>query len=340
MNLIVQIEKKLGTFHLSADFSIENETFAILGASGSGKSMTLKCIAGIETPDSGRIVLNGKVLYDSEQGINMPCQKRQAGYLFQDYALFPNMTVMQNIMAGMRTGADHQRALRLIQQFQLTGLKTHYPSQLSGGQKQRTAIARMLASEPEVLLLDEPFSALDTHLRWEMEMELRSILKELKKPVILVSHNRNEVYRLSNSVSCMEDGIMEKPMPVKEFFHQPKTRMAAVMSGCKNLSRAEIVDRTHILAKDWNQILEVTEICEEINYVGIRAHSWKRYQGDNVFEIAESRVIEEPFEWNVSFRTEGSREWLQWKVSKEETREMQVLPCQLYVGKEDIMLLK
>ena len=178
MKLQVQIKKKLGTFHLDAAFETEEGVFAILGASGCGKSMTLKCIAGIETPDEGKIVLDGKILFDSQKHINLPPQKRKFGYMFQDYALFPNMMVQQNIMAGMGKKPDKAVVVEYINRFQLSGVENLYPSQLFGGQKQRVAMARMLAAKPDVILLDEPFSALDSYLRWEVEQQMREILEK------------------------------------------------------------------------------------------------------------------------------------------------------------------
>ena len=176
--LQVKIKKKLGNFLLDVDFSMDGGVFAILGASGCGKSMTLKCIAGIERPDEGRIVLNDRVLFDSEKRINLPPQKRKVGYMFQDYALFPNMNVVQNIQAGMGRKPDPKKVREYITGFQLGGLENHMPDQLSGGQKQRVAMARMLASEPEVLLLDEPFAALDSYLKsrcWNFCRRYRSL---------------------------------------------------------------------------------------------------------------------------------------------------------------------
>ena len=341
MNLAVQIKKKLGNFRLSVDFTIENETFAILGASGSGKSMTLKCIAGIETPDEGKIVLNGRILYDFKKRINLPPQKRKVGYLFQDYALFPNMTVTQNVMVGMGKRPDKKRVQELIPQFHLTELEQHYPAQLSGGQKQRVALARMIASEPDVILLDEPFSALDTYLKWEMEMEMRKLLEEVQKPVVFVSHNRNEVYRLCQTVSCMEQGKMEKPVPMKEFFKHPKTKAAAMLSGCKNISKAEVKDEHHIFAVDWKVMLTVKEkIPKDTAYVGIRAHNFKRGEAGNPFPLVESRIIEEPFEWNISFKTSNDSEWIQWKVAKQKEEAFGAIPEALYVRREDILLLR
>ena len=177
MALEVDITKKLDGFFMHMQFRAEREIFAILGASGCGKSMTLKCIAGIEKPDEGRIVLDGKVLFDSEKKINLPPQKRKVGYMFQDYALFPHMNVVQNIEEGMRKRPDRCRTESLIRQFQLEGLEKKIPGQLSGGQKQRVAMARMLAAEPELILLDEPFSALDTYLKWQLEQEMYKHLK-------------------------------------------------------------------------------------------------------------------------------------------------------------------
>ena len=234
MALEVDITKKLDGFFMHMQFRAEQEIFAILGASGCGKSMTLKCIAGIEKPDEGRIVLDGKVLFDSEKKINLPPQKRKVGYMFQDYALFPHMNVVQNIEAGMGKWPDRSRTESLIRQFQLEGLEKKIPGQLSGGQKQRVAMARMLAAEPELILLDEPFSALDTYLKWQLEQEMYKHLKEAGKPVIFVSHNRDEVYRLCDTVSCMNRGKMEvrQHFDVKDLNDVNGYIVHAAASGC------------------------------------------------------------------------------------------------------------
>lgn len=344
MTLVVQIKKNVGTLLLEADFSMNEENFGILGASGSGKSMTLKCIAGIETPDEGRIVLNDRVLFDSKGRINLPPQKRKVGYLFQDYALFPNMTVRQNLMAGMGKNPATDLVDKMMERFRLEGLEQHYPSRLSGGQKQRVAMARMFLAEPEVLLMDEPFSALDTYLRWELELEMQRLLGKCGKPVVFVSHNRNEVYRLCQRVSCMDQGHLMEPLPTKEFFKHPRTREEAKLSGCKNISEAEWVDETHIYARDWNVILQVKEHREAIRYVGICAHSFQENSEngseENTFPVGEPQIIEEPFEWNVIFRTGDTRMPLLWKVSKNSREDIGKLPKSLSVNKDDILLLK
>ena len=196
--LEVQIYKKLAEFDLDVSFQVNDNILGLMGASGSGKSMTLKCIAGIETPDQGRIVLNGRVLFDSEKKINVPIQKRNVGYMFQSYALFPNMNVYENISVGLRARKVKDVDIvvqKVMQQFRIFELASRYPKQLSGGQRQRVALARLMAYEPDVLLLDEPFSALDEDLKEDLLQELKSEL-QISKPVIFVSHDKEEVNEL------------------------------------------------------------------------------------------------------------------------------------------------
>lgn len=193
--LEVQIYKKLAEFDLDISFQVDDNILGLMGASGSGKSMTLKCIAGIEMPDQGRIVLNGRVLFDSEKKINVPIQKRNVGYMFQSYALFPNMNVYENISVGLRARKVKDVDIvvqKVMQQFRIFELASRYPKQLSGGQRQRVALARLMAYEADVLLLDEPFSALDEDLKKNLLQELKSEL-QISKPVIFVSHDKEEV---------------------------------------------------------------------------------------------------------------------------------------------------
>ena len=196
--LEVQIYKKLAEFDLDVSFQVNDNILGLMGASGSGKSMTLKCIAGIETPDHGRIVLNNRVLFDSEKKINVLIQKRNVGYMFQSYALFPNMNVYENISVGLKARKVKDVDIvvqKVMQQFRIRELASRYPKQLSGGQRQRVALARLMAYEPDVLLLDEPFSALDEDLKEDLLWELKSEL-QISKPVIFVSHNKEEVNEL------------------------------------------------------------------------------------------------------------------------------------------------
>ncbi|MCM1101514.1 MAG: ATP-binding cassette domain-containing protein [Clostridium sp.] len=255
MSLYVDIRKTLGNFRLRARFETENEVFAILGASGCGKSMTLKCIAGIERPDEGVIRLDDRTLFDSERHINLPARKRKIGYLFQDYALFPNMTVMDNILCGAR---DRATARRYLERFCPEGKEDLYPGQLSGGQKQRVALARMLAAEPEYLLLDEPFSALDNYLKAGMERELMDVMDDYGRRAILVSHDRNEVYRLTDRIAVMEQGRVEDVLPKHELFESPRSLAAALLTGCKNMTGLEYRP-DGIYASDWGIYLKTGE---------------------------------------------------------------------------------
>ena len=229
--LQVRIKKKLGNFLLDVDFSMDGGIFAILGASGCGKSMTLKCIAGIERPDEGRIVLNDRVLFDSAKRINLPPQKRKVGYMFQDYALFPAMNVVQNIQAGMGRKPDPKKVREYITGFQLGGLEHHMPDQLSGGQKQRVAMARMLAAEPEVLLLDEPFAAIDAKVRQELRTWLRETIDKIGITSIFVTHDQDEAIEVADEIIMTNEGRVEQMGDPVEIYLHPKTPFVAQFIG-------------------------------------------------------------------------------------------------------------
>lgn len=220
--LCVDIEKHLSSFTLQVKFSTERSPLALLGASGAGKSYTLKAIAGLQKPDRGKIVLDGVTLFDSEKKINLPPQKRNVGYLFQDFALFPNMTVLQNIKAGLHREERKSRdglARELIDRFHLRGLENVRPATLSGGEKQRAALARIFASKPAVLLLDEPFSSLDTFLKWQLEKEMKKTFSEFSGDIVIVSHEIDEVFELCEEVIRIRDGKSETGISVEEFYH-------------------------------------------------------------------------------------------------------------------------
>ena len=237
MSLSVDIEKKLGAFHLRSQFEAPDETMALLGASGCGKSMTLKCIAGIVTPDRGRIVLGGRVLFDSEKKINLPPQQRRVGYLFQQYALFPNMSVEQNILCGIRSGdkAEKRHVLaEKIRMFRLEGLEKKHPAQLSGGQQQRVALARAVVIEPSVLLFDEPLSNLDAKLRESMRDELRALQQRLGITSLYVTHDQSEAMAISDKVVIMKDGVICQQGTPQEIYEQPASRFVANFIGKAN----------------------------------------------------------------------------------------------------------
>lgn len=348
MALEVDIRRTVGKFTLDVSFTAENEIFALLGASGCGKSMTLRCIAGIDTPDEGRIVLNGRTLFDSKKKINLTPQKRNTGYMFQDYALFPNMTVVKNIMAGMGKNPSEAVVKDYIEMFQLNGLEEHLPRQLSGGQKQRVALARMMASEPEILLLDEPLSALDAYLKWQMEEELLEVLKKVNKTVLFVSHNRDEVYHLCDSVCVLEKGHMETVQGKKEFFANPQTVAAARISGVRNISAAKRLSAHELLAKDWGiRFTCERDIPEDLAYVGIRAHyievlEKNENRENNTATLRVDHLLEQQFESELILNpgTEGSAK-LRLLMEKEKAEKLAAQESiRIYLPEEALLLLR
>lgn len=343
MALLVDIEKRLGAFHLKVCFEAGNEILALLGASGCGKSMTLKCVAGIEKPDRGRIVLDGRVLFDSEKKINLPPQKRKVGYLFQQYALFPNMTVRQNIAAGIRTKKNTDAIIdEIIRAMNLEGTEHKRPHQLSGGQQQRVALARILVNEPEVLLLDEPFSALDSHLRFRLEQELRDTLRRFGKTVILVSHNRDEVYRLSDQIAVVHDGHIEAMGTKKDLFRTPCTRNGAILTGCKNISPIRKLSEHRVLALDWDMELALDKDVGDATYIGMRMHDICSEGNQNVFRCQVVEEIENPFSYTIMLRREGceNTELMGWEMEKDVWRALRAEIVEISLPPEAILLLK
>lgn len=276
MQLIVDIQKQLPSYSLEVAFKVEQETLGILGSSGSGKSMTLRCIAGIETPTSGSIVLNDRILYDSRKGINLPSRDRNVGFLFQNYALFPHLTIAQNIAYGLKGLSKNAQASRVttqLEQVKLAGFEHRYPHQLSGGQQQRVALARALATHPEILLLDEPFSALDTHLRSELEKQLIKTLSSYQGLTLFVSHNLEETYRICQKLIVLSAGKIVADGNKQNVFEHPNTLTVARLTGCKNISRIRQIDSQQIQALDWNCTLQYPEPVSSLHtHVGIRAH--------------------------------------------------------------------
>jgi len=308
MGLLVDIKKKLKGFNLEVAFETYGQYLGILGASGSGKSMTLKCIAGIETPDEGRIVLNGKVLFDSGKKINLKPQERNVGYLFQNYALFPHLTVEENIGIGLslpKRERDHS-VYEMIRSFHLEGLEKKYPNQLSGGQQQRVALARSIVYKPDALLLDEPFSALDSHLKDQLQSEVLELLKLYNGEVLMVTHSRDEAYRMCKNLFIIDRGKSVMFGDTKEIFEQPRLLAAARLTGCKNITECEVLSPHSIRAMDWDIILETKKtVPENTKYVGIRAHEFEMVDADtdenekNKFKCRISNIVEDVFEYNI-----------------------------------------
>ncbi len=304
MSLLVDIRKEFQGFSLNMQLEAEDkEVLGILGESGSGKSMTLRCIAGIVKPDSGKIILNGKTLFDSEKGINLPPRSRNVGLMFQNYALFPHMTVEQNIAAGVREKQKRETQIaKMLRLLHLEGLETRRPWQLSGGQQQRVALARMMAAEPEILLLDEPFSALDGRLRREIESDFAEALEIFAGPAILVSHNFNEIYRYCSRTVIVSDGEKLEEGGTKLLFSSPKKVASAKLLCCPNLTQ---LDRSGY-ARDWDLYFEPPAAEEGCAWVGIFGGDIELCTGGDGFSVKVQEISESLHEFTVKLEREGA----------------------------------
>ncbi|MCL2165179.1 MAG: ATP-binding cassette domain-containing protein [Oscillospiraceae bacterium] len=354
MSLSVDIHKLFGGFSLDIAFESDDGVLGLLGASGSGKSMTLKSIAGIVKPDRGRIILDDITLFDSERNINLPPQQRKVGYLFQNYALFPNMTVRQNILCGLRgekrgangkgMRAKDMRAQELdeiIAMMQLNGLEKRRPAQLSGGQQQRVALARILAGNPSLLMLDEPFNALDSYLRSHLQLRMKILLKQFGKSTLMVTHDRTEAYRMCDRIALTDAGKVIALKNPKALFSDPGSRQAALLTGCKNVADARKTGDFEIEAPEWGVRLSTAQpVGENLCAVGVRAHYYNPEITDNFFPVCFTDQTEEPFEHIYQFRyknqsPESPDIW--WRVPKSGAQIL--LPAGLGVDPANVMPL-
>lgn len=366
----------LDSFLLDIHFSSEKKRIGILGASGSGKSMCLKSIAGIVAPKQGEILLGDACLFSSSKKINLPPQKRRIGYLFQSYALFPHLTVWENIAIAME-GQDKEnllsnfwkrgksgdreisanssafkepresrseRIFKLLRKMELSGLEKRFPAELSGGQQQRVALARIFANEPTMILLDEPFSALDLYLRDKMQEELMLHLEDFPGQAIMVSHSRDEIYRFAEEVIMLQEGKVIGQGETKEVFRQPKNRQAAILTGCKNIAKAKKIGEHSIFIEDWG--LELTmkqEIPEKLSAIGYRAHDFiPLFFGgeENSVSVQLLSKAELPFEQNFYFKPEKGEGEICFLVQRDGPYgKMQEIPKALQLREEKLLLL-
>ncbi|MDW7673109.1 MAG: ABC transporter ATP-binding protein [Bacillota bacterium] len=276
--LKINIEKSFNDFKLKVKLTMGQELMAIMGPSGCGKSMTLRSIAGLLEPDWGQIILNDRVLFKREKGqrhkINVPVQDRKIGYVFQNYALFPHLTVAENVAFGINhfpVDMSTQLVMELLSKMRLIGVENKRPAQLSGGQQQRVALARALILQPEILLLDEPFSAIDGPVRAKLERELLLLLEELKVPTLMVTHNIDEAYRLSEKMAVIVDGEVLQYGPKAEILYQPTCRTVARFTGTKNIFDGVVSKATdqgvNITSTNGEKRMEV----EAFNHIGVTA---------------------------------------------------------------------
>ena len=341
--LFFNIFKLLPEFSLDVSVNITPEVLGLLGASGSGKSMTLRCLAGLETPTSGKICLNGRVLFDSEAEINIPSKERHIGFVFQNYALFPHLTVAQNIAFGLQHLSRLEQKQRTAEQLismQISELENRYPHQLSGGQQQRVAVARALASQPELLLLDEPFSALDTHLRSQLEHQLIQTIANYQGITVFVSHNLEEIYRLCKNLLVLAEGRVIAFDAKENVFERPANFTVAQLTGCKNFSVAKAISETVVEAVNWECYFNIVEpIPDSLAYVGIRAHQvnfTSEPNRENTFPCWVAATVETPHRMTLYLKlhsapTNSQDYHLQAEVFKEKWSSLKDLAFPWYV---------
>ena len=303
MSLYARIKKHFKEFTLDVELEAGVETLGFLGASGCGKSLTLRCIAGIEKPDEGCIVVNDQVFFDSEKKINLTPQQRKTALLFQNYMLFPNMTIEQNVAAGIPKSVPKEQRAKLVadelKRFSLSGFEKRYPSQLSGGQQQRVALARMLAAKPGILMLDEPFSALDAHLKSVLEQNLVDLFDAFDGTILYVSHDIDEALRFCDRIAVVDRGHILEIDTGDELVNDPKSEAALKLSGCKNAPHAEYRDDHSVYVPKWGVTIQTEKIVpKDVEYIGIRGFYVERAEGPgaNCYRVRVDRVSDSRFE--------------------------------------------
>ena len=272
MSLVLDIKKRYPGFMLDMQLEAGEDRVALLGASGCGKSCTLRCIAGVETPDEGKIVVNGVTFFDSAAGINLSPQERKCALLFQNYQLFPNMTVADNVCAGVKDAGDAAARKKLAERylgiFGLSDFADRYPARLSGGQQQRVALARMVAAHPGIFMFDEPMSALDSYLKSALEQNMLDLFDVCNRTVLYVSHDIDEACRLCQRICVMHDGHVEEIGSVEDVVRRPQTLAALRLTGCKNTSRACKIGDEEVEALDWGMTFNVgREVPDGVAYL-------------------------------------------------------------------------
>jgi len=242
--LKVDIVKTLSEFDLHVAFDIGREILVLFGPSGAGKSLTLNCVAGLVRPDSGLIELREQTLYRSPSH-HVSLHKRGIGVVFQGYALFPHLTVAQNLAYGLRYSRKNGGSVPdMLRRLDLETLAKRYPHQLSGGQQQRVALGRALIIQPQLLLLDEPFAALDKGIREQLQRDVAALQQELGLTVIYVTHNLEDAFALGDKLAVMQAGKICQIGPIKEVFSRPKNRSVAKITGVKNIWEGEVLEST------------------------------------------------------------------------------------------------
>jgi molybdate transport system permease protein len=351
--LEISVEKALEPFLLEVKFSAGRGAVGLLGASGAGKSMTLRMIAGIVAPDRGRITLNGRVLYDSATGQKTAAARRKIGVVFQDYALFPRMTVAENVGFGLSELPQRERRARVrlqLERMHIAELADRYPTEISGGQRQRVAIARCMAIEPEALLFDEPFAALDPHLRRQMEEQLRETLAGYNGAVVFVTHDTEEAFRFCGDLLVLDHGKVIASGPKRQLFERPQCVAAARLTGCKNIVPTRRIAADRIAVEAWNcELQTATPVPDALTHVGLRSHqiAFHAGEGKNIFSCWLVGTSEATHEMTLYLRLHaapapGELPHLQADVSSDlwRTLSLEPQPWRIDLDPERLLLLQ
>lgn len=346
----------------NSDLTLENGTFAsIIGSSGSGKSTLLKILGGLLPPTTGKVLLDGQDIYAMNAEQLAQVRRQKIGFIFQDFRLFPEYTVQDNILTPFyldHRAPDEQMLHKLTGILGIAGKLHSRPAQLSGGQQQRVALARILVYEPDVIMLDEPFSALDYYLKEQLQFQVREVLRGYTGDVLMVSHSRDEVYRFCEKSIILNRGQVAMKGETRAIFQKPENVTAARLTGCKNFSRIRRIGEYEVEALDWGLTFQTEEaVAAEHAYIGIRAHQFYPAHGSaNEFTCEWRDTLCQPFEWDVLLRPVENagaagdkenaleREVIWWKVDYKQSDLLNQYQrgdrVRLGIAPGDIMLLK
>lgn len=351
--LTADAECRLESFVLQTRVHAEHGAVGLLGPSGSGKSMTLRLIAGLTAPARGRITVNGRTLFDDAARVNVPTAQRRIGMVFQQYALFPHRTVAQNVAFGLHAVPARTRRARvenLLEAVGLAELADRFPRELSGGQAQRVALARALAMEPDVLLLDEPFAALDPHLRRQTEEHMRAVLATFHGPVVFVTHDMEEAFRFCSELVVLADGRVIASGPRQQLFDAPGTVTAARLTGCKNIAPAQRSDAGRVSVPAWECELTARDDSAGLTHVGYRSHQFTFQSASSVANTFPCWLLgtsEAPHEMTLYLRLHaapgpGDRPHVQADLPKETWHRLEAepQPWRITLDPERLLLLQ
>ncbi len=357
--LEVSIKKSLPGFNLDANFSVNQEILTILGPSGSGKTMTLQCIAGLVKPDAGYIKLNDKILLDAARKINMKPQSRRVGFVFQNYALFPHLNVRDNVSYGICNLPKPEIAARvsqLLETMHLANLGHRYPRQLSAGQQQRVALARAIAPEPEVLLLDEPFSALDAQVKERLELELMNLQNFYKGDILFVTHDLTEGYKLASKIAVYESGRVVQCDYKNKVIESPVNRTVARLTGVRNIMQGSIEtikgSMVRVMVPELGGILKITKddttglTVNQSVTIGIRPEYIHivDHPAENTFQCKADRIVEGVSLINCFFHAgneKSERHWIEVSLHKAHAPLIhEGHECCVYLPAEHIVIIR